>query len=133
MKAYIVGGGVDGTEEKEGMYHLVTEDGATWASQWCSDFERARKDLYEDRAGLQQDWKEKYGEVTVLRLGQDATTFEKLVAKQLYNTPGPQDKLADGLYYSILTVKKGHVTKSEPAPIQELGHILVDALRELNK
>jgi len=133
MKAYIVGGGISGTEEYNGVYHLVTEDGVCWATQWCSSFEWAMKDLYEDRAGLQADLKKEYGGVEVLRLGQDSTTFEKLLAKELYHDPSKKGELKDGVYYSIVTVKNGHWTKSEPKPIQELGHILVDTIIKENR
>jgi len=133
MKAYIVGGGMDGTEDYNGVYHLVTEDGVCWATQWCSSFDWARKDLYEDRAGLREDWKKEYGDVQVYRLGEDGMTFEKLLAKEMYYTPGKKGELKDGKYYSIITVKNGHWTKSEPKPLQELGHVLVDALIEKNR
>ena len=133
MKAYIVGGGMSGTEEYNGVYHLVTEDGVCWATQWCSSFDWAMKDLYEDRKGLQEDWKKEYGDVKVLRLGEDGMTFEKLLAKEMYHKPAEKGVIKDGIYYSIVTVKNGHWTKSEPKPIQELGHVLVDALIKENK
>ena len=133
MKAYIVGGGLSGTEEYNGVYHLVTEDGVTWATQWCSSFDWAMKDLYEDRAGLQADLQKKYGKVEVLRLGQDSATFEKLLNKQMFFDPSKNTGLKDGVYYSIVTVRNGNWTKSEPKPIQELGHILVDTIIKENR
>lgn len=134
MRAYIVGGGIDGTEEYNGVYHLVTEDGVCWATQWCSSFERARKDLYEDRAGLKEDWKENYpGEVEVVCLGQDGMTFQRLLEREQTYNPTRKGELPDGVYYSIITVKNGHWDKSQPKPVRDIGHIVVEALLENEK
>ena len=128
MKAYIVGGGISGTEEYNGVYHLVTEDGVCWATQWCSSFEQARKDLYEDRAGLRADWEKKYGDVQVMRLGEDSTTFEQLLFREEGYVPQRKGELADGVYYSIIRVKNGQWDKSEPRPVQELAATVVESL-----
>ena len=128
MKAYIVGGGTSGTEEYNGVYHLVTEDGVCWATQWCSSFAQARKDLYEDRSGLRADWEKKYGDVEVLRLGDDRTTFQDLLFREAGYTPQRKGELADGVYYSIITVKHGQWHKSEPRPVQELAAAVVETL-----
>lgn len=128
MKAYIVGGGFSGTEEVNGVYHLVTADGVTWATQWCADFASARKELYEERSGLRADWKAKYGEVEVLRLGEDGMTFEQLASNQEHYVPSVKGKLADGVYYSIITVKNGEWKKTEPKPIQELAASVVETM-----
>ena len=128
MKAYIVGGGISGTEEYNGVYHLVTEDGVCWATQWCSGFEQARKDLYEDRAGLRADWEKKYGDVQVMRLGEDSTTFEQLLFREEGYVPQRKGELADGVYYSIIRVKNGQWDKSEPRPVQELAATVVESL-----
>lgn len=134
MKAYIVGGGIDGTEDYNGVYHLVTEDGICWATQWCSSFDWARKDLYEDRAGLKADWAKNYpGEVKVLRLGEDSMTFHRLLEREQTYQPNRKGELSDGVYYSIITVKNGHWDKSEPKSIREIGHIVVEALLEGSK
>ena len=134
MKAYIVGGGIDGTEEYNGVYHLVTEDGICWATQWCSSFDWARKDLYEDRTGLQADWAKTYpGEVKVLRLGEDSMTFLRLLEREQTYQPNRKGELADGVYYSIITVKNGHWDKSEPKPTREIGHAVVEGLLANNK
>ena len=130
MKAYIVGGGLDGTEEYNGVYHLVTADGVCWATQWCSSFDWARKDLYEDRAGLREDWEKKYGQVQVMRLGEDAMTFERLLMKEENYTPLQKGQLSDGVYYSIIKVKNGKWDKSEPQPIDKLGDLVVKVLKE---
>ncbi len=131
MKAYIVGGGTGGTEEYSGVYHLVTADGVCWATQWCSSFAWARKDLYEDREGLKDDWKKKYGEVEVLRMGEDNMTFDQLLANELNYVPAPEGKMADGQYYSILTVKDGQViNKTLAKPLRALSDLLVDAIAE---
>lgn len=130
MKAYIVGGGMDGTEEVSGVYHLVTADGITWATQWCSSFDWAMKDLYEDRAGLKEDWAAKYGEVEVLRLGEDSMTFERLAKKQDHAAFSNPNKLADGVYYKLITVKDGKTIKSEAYAIQKLGDLLVKAVKD---
>lgn len=127
MKAYLVGGGTSGTEEYDGVYHLVTADGFCWATQWCSSFEEAMKELYEDRAKLRENWKEKYGSVEVLRLGDDLMTFERLAAREENYTPLQKGQLADGVYFNILTVKNGQWHKSEPRPIHALANLLVDA------
>ncbi|MGN0968866.1 MAG: hypothetical protein ACI4O3_06300 [Oscillospiraceae bacterium] len=130
MKAYIVGGGPDGTEEYDGVYHLVTADGNCWATQWCSSFEQAQKELYDDRPRMREDLERKHGDVEIVRLGTDAMTFSRLLEREGTYMPAPKGLLADGLYYNIITVKDGEWTKSEPRPIQELGHILVKALAE---
>lgn len=130
MKAYIVGGGMDGTEEVAGVYHLVTADGITWATQWCADFEAAMKELYTERTALKEDWAEKYGEVDVMRLGQDSMTFERLAKKQDHAVFANQTELADGVYYKIITVKDGKVTKSDARSIDKLGDLLVKAVKD---
>lgn len=130
MKAYIVGGGMDGLEEVEGVYHLVTADGITWATQWCSSFDEAMKALYTDRAGLKEDWAEKYGEVEVERLGLDSMTFERLAKKQDHFAFTHQTDLADGVYYKVITVKDGKVIKSEARSIAKLGDLLVKAVKD---
>ena len=129
MRAYIVGGGIDGTQEVNGVYHLVTEDGKCWATQWCKSFADAYKELYEERAGLKEDWKNNYvSEVEVYRLGEDAMTFERLAERQVNYVPSRKGELPDGVYYSIITVKNGHWDKAEPKPIGEIGRAVVDAL-----
>ncbi|MGM9606946.1 MAG: hypothetical protein ACI3XJ_05520 [Oscillospiraceae bacterium] len=133
MKAYIVGGGADGTEEYEGVYHLVTSDGNCWASQWCTSFEDAKKSLYDDRPQMRADLERKHGDVVVLRLGSDAMTFSRLLEREGSYVPAPKGLLADGLYYNLITVKDGEWTKSEPRPIQELGTFLVEALVKKSK
>ncbi len=130
MKAYIVGGGMEGTEEVQGVYHLVTADGITWATQWCESFEQAMKDLYTERAGLKEDWEDKYGEVEVLRLGQDHMTFESLAKKQDHQVYAKHKGLEDGVYYEIITVKDGLVTKTEMRSVDKLGDLLVKAVRD---
>lgn len=130
MKAYIVGGGMDGTEEVAGVYHLVTADGITWATQWCADFEAAMKELYTEREGLKEDWAEKYGEVDVMRLGQDSMTFERLAKKQDHAVYTQHTELADGVYYKLITVKDGKVIKSEARSIEKLGDLLVKAVKD---
>lgn len=129
MRAYIVGGGIDGTEEVNGVYHLVTEDGVCWATQWCKNFDDARKELYEDRVGLKEDWRAKYvSEVEVFRLGDDAMTFERLAERQMGYTPTRKGQLPDGVYYCIVTVKNGHWEKSDPKPVRDIGHLVVEAM-----
>ena len=133
MKAYIVGGGPSGTDEYEGMYHLVTSDGNCWASEWCSSFEDAKKALYDDRPQMREDLERKHGDVVVVRLGTDAMTFSRLLEREGSYVPAPKGLLADGLYYNLITVKDGEWTKSEPRPIQELGTFLVEALVKKSK
>lgn len=133
MKAYIVGGGIDGTEEYNGVYHLVTGDGVCWATQWCSSFEWAMKDLYEDRARLREDWAKKYGEVEVLRLGEDAMTFERLLAREENYTPLQKGQLPDGTYYSIIKVKNGKWEKSDPKPIERLCDLVAKTIKDAAK
>lgn len=130
MKAYIVGGGMDGTEEAAGVYHLVTADGITWATQWCDSFAAAMKELYTDREGLKEDWAAKYGQVDVMRLGQDSMTFERLAKKQDHAVFANQTELADGVYYKIITVKDGKVTKSDARSVDKLGDLLVKAVKD---
>ena len=134
MRAYIVGGGLDGTEEYNGVYHLVTEDGVCWATQWCRNFETAKKDLYEDRVGLKEDWAKNYAsEVEVLRLGEDGMTFQRLLEREQTYAPGRKGELPDGVYYSIITVKNGHWDKSHPKPLRDIGHIVVEAMIDASK
>ncbi len=130
MHAYIVGGGLEGLDEYEGMYHLVTADGNCWASQWCTSFEEAKKALYDDRPQMREDLERKHGEVEVVRLGTDAMTFDRLLEREGTYMPAPKGLLADGLYYNLITVKDGEWTKSEPRPIRELGSFLVKALED---
>ena len=128
MKAYIVGGGADGTEEYAGVYHLVTADGDCWATQWCSSFAEAKRELYDKRELMQADMQKKHGPVPVLRLGEDEMTFAMLLERERTYDPAPIGQLADGLYYSVITVKDGVRTDSEPKSIRDLGHALMSAV-----
>lgn len=128
MKAYIVGGGMDGTDNYNGVYHLVTADGICWATQWCSSFEWAHKDLYEDRAGLQADWAKKYGNVKVMRLGEDDMTFEKLVEREQTYNPMKESKLEDGIYFRVVYVKDGQKHKMPLKPMNELSNAICAAV-----
>ena len=130
MKAYIVGGGMDGTKQVKGVYHLVTADGVCWATQWCSSFDWAMKDLYEDRAGLQADWAEKYGSVEVIRLGEDDMTFGDLLAMEQGYPMQDRDVLPDGVYYSVTTIKGGKRHNSALHSIDSLNDLLIAALAE---
>ena len=130
MRAYIVGGGMDGTEEVQGVYHLVTADGVTWATQWCESFEDAMKELYVEREGLKEDWAEKYDHVEVVRLGCDAMTLERLAMKQDHAVYAKQSGLADGVYFSIIKVKNGVWEKTDPKPIDALAGLVANTIAE---
>ena len=127
ITAYIVGGGSDGTEEYSGVYHLVTADGCTWASYWCESFEQAQKELYDNRDAMKKDMLAKFGSVSVARLGTDEMTFDRLLERSMSFVPN-QGKFPDGTYYSIITIKDGQWSKTEPRPIRDLGHAVVETL-----
>ena len=128
MKAYLVGGGMDGKEEYEGYYYLVTADGISWRSRWCSGFEQARRELYEQHEQLRRDLEEKYGNIKLVRLGEDAMTFDRLLFKEEAYAPVPKKQMADGLYYNLITIKNGQWHKGEPKPIEHLASALIKAI-----
>ena len=77
MKLYIVSYG-DGTQDGEGVYTLVAENGEGLYSHYCSCRGFARGDLIENRPERIKDCKEKYGTYEVLHLGDDEMTNEEL-------------------------------------------------------
>ena len=70
MKAYIVGGGMDGTIDRAGTYHLITEDGMWLETQWHYSFGSAERSMYES-----------YDSIEIICLGDDDMTLDKLINK----------------------------------------------------
>lgn len=79
MKAYIVSNSNYGTEDIDGIYYLITEEGECLASHWCSNKWFAMGDLYENRPERIKKYTERFGELEVDYLGCDDMTMERLV------------------------------------------------------
>lgn len=79
MKAYIVSNSDYGTENIDGIYYLITEEGECLASHWCSNSAYALADLYERRPERIAEFTNRFGEFEVSYLGCDDMTMERLV------------------------------------------------------
>lgn len=77
MKLYI-----DGPEDNgEGRYVLVTEDGELVAGHYCSNASFARGDLVDRPTQRNKDWKARFPDHQVLRVGEDDVTHDELVKR----------------------------------------------------
>lgn len=83
-KMYIFGPSHKG----EGIYYLLLDDGACLASHFCSSVEYARGDLEANRPERKKEWEKRFGQYTVLCLGDDDMTKERLLGlnKTRYET-----------------------------------------------
>lgn len=81
MKAYIVNGSIDGMENIDGIYYLITEEGEVLASHWCSNKCFADGDLYSRRPERIKEYTERFGEFNVGYLGCDDMTVEEIIAR----------------------------------------------------
>ena len=81
MKAYIVNGSIDGMENIDGIYYLITEEGEVLASHWCSNKCFADGDLYSHRPERIKECTERFGEFNVGYLGCDDMTVEEIIAR----------------------------------------------------
>lgn len=79
MKAYIVSESEHGTENIDGVYYLITEEGECLASHWCSNSAYALSDLYERRPERIAEFANRFGEFEVNYLGCDDMTMGKLI------------------------------------------------------
>lgn len=80
MKAYIVSDSIDGMENIDGVYYLITEEGECLASHWCSSRWYADGDLYSRRPERVKKYTERFGEFNVDYLGCDSMTMEEIIA-----------------------------------------------------
>ena len=80
MKAYIVSDSIDGMENIDGVYYLITEEGECLASHWCSNRWYADGDLYSRRPERVKEYTERFGEFNVDYLGCDSMTMEEIIA-----------------------------------------------------
>jgi len=78
MKLYITNGTESGTENIDGVYYLISEEGEVLCSHFCSNKGFALGDLIEHREERKKEYTEKYGEYTVLFLGEDTMTSDEL-------------------------------------------------------
>jgi hypothetical protein len=79
MKAYIVSNSDYGTENIDGIYYLITEEGECLASHWCSSRLYAKGDLYTRRPERVAEFTNRFGEFEVDYLGCDDMTMGKLI------------------------------------------------------
>lgn len=79
-KLYIAGPGGNGIGKGEGVYVLVSEEGETLYSHFCSSAGYAQDDLIGEtyRPDRWKECKEKFGDFEVLFLGEDDMTNEEL-------------------------------------------------------
>lgn len=75
MKLYIVG------EGRDTVYKLISEQGEVLAGHFCSSSSFAEGDLYYNRPERIEEYKNKFGEVEVLWLGEDNMTEEELIKR----------------------------------------------------
>jgi len=75
MKLYILGP----TDGEEGLYTLLMETGEGLANHWCSHNSFAMGDLEAHRPERQKRWHERFGDYTVLFVGDDEVTVEHLM------------------------------------------------------
>lgn len=79
MKLYIVSDSYNGTEDINGIYHLISEKGEMIDYHFCSNKTFAMDDLY-NNPNKRDLLKEKFGDnFKVLYLGEDNMTKEKLI------------------------------------------------------
>lgn len=76
MKLYIVSDTKSGTDNINGIYYLIAEDGEMLRSSKCTNRAWAKNDLYNRH---KKEYKRKYNEVGIKVLGQDEMTKEKLM------------------------------------------------------
>ena len=81
MKAYIVSTTLNGTDNIDGVYCLITEEGEALASYWCSNKGYAMGDLYTHRPERVKEYSEKFGTFEVDYLGSDEMTMEELMKR----------------------------------------------------
>ena len=79
MKLYVCSDSDYGTENIDGIYYLIAENGEGLASHWCSNKRFAKGDLYENRPERIKEFAERFGECECLYLGEDDMTFSKLI------------------------------------------------------
>ena len=76
MKLYIVSDTKSGTDNINGVYYLISEDGELLRSSKSTNRAWAKNDLYNRH---KKEYKQKYNEVSITILGQDEMTKEKLI------------------------------------------------------
>lgn len=76
MKLYIVSDTKSGTDNINGIYYLIAEDGEMLRSSKSTNRAWAKNDLYNRH---KKEYKRKYNEVGIKVLGQDEMTKEKLM------------------------------------------------------
>ena len=79
MKLYVCSNSDYGTENIDGIYYLITEEGECLASHWCSNKWYAKGDLYERRSERIDSYNARFGECECLYLGEDDMTFSRLL------------------------------------------------------
>lgn len=79
MKLYVCSNSDFGTEDIDGIYYLITEEGECLASHWCSSKWFAKNDLYERRPERIEKFTERFGECECLYLGEDDMAFSRLI------------------------------------------------------
>ncbi len=79
MKLYIASNSENGTENIDGIYYLISEEGECLYSHWCSSKGFAHGDLIGRRENRQEELKEKYGVYEVINLGEDDMTMIRLI------------------------------------------------------
>lgn len=70
-----------GTEDIDGLYNLISEDGEILYGHYCSYKHYAKGDLIMNRPERQKECAELYGEYEVLYLGEDDMTLDELVKR----------------------------------------------------
>ena len=81
MKAYIASNSENGTDNIDGAYFLITEDGEVLATHWCSNKLYALGDLYTRRKERIKKFEDRFGEFSVDYLGNDEMTYEELLRR----------------------------------------------------
>ena len=79
MKLYVCSNSMSLTEDIDGTYYLVAENGEVLASHLCSSKWFAKGDLYERRLERIEKFTELFGKCECLYLGEDDMTAEKIL------------------------------------------------------
>lgn len=81
MKAYIASSSENGTDNIDGAYFLITEEGEVLATHLCSHKLYALGDLYAHRKERIKNFEDRFGDFSVDYLGNDEMTWEELLRR----------------------------------------------------
>lgn len=91
MKLYVCSNSENMTDNIDGIYYLITEEGECLATHWCSSKWFAKGDLYEERPERIEEFTKRFGKCECLYLGEnDMTAKEILELNKKYYEEHPE-------------------------------------------